>query len=159
MSAVIWGMYNDDGDLSDWKGGQSGQGYPYGSSGQVWAYCERLSFGAQATVKEVSSGDGRIRFRHNFGVKYRVDGVFVPIDFNVVVQLFDLLVKDDAVKMTDTDMGDLWVFLDSDVREKIAGQSLPEAARLHITGWAYPYLVTLGTQTPNENDYDPQPQE
>ena len=68
-----------------------------------------------------------------------------------------MLEQDDPVLLTDADMGNLYVFLDSEVREKVAGMSLPEAARLHITGWAYPYLVDLGTDKPNETSTDTAP--
>ena len=144
MSAVIWGMYNTDGTLSDQKGGTSGKGKSYGVSSEVWAYTERLSFLAQATKKEVFSGDGKVRFRHNFGLSYRIDGIFVPIQFYVVIQLLDMLVRDDPIQITDTDFGDIWCFLDTESREKIAGQTLPEAMRLHVTGWAYPNLMDKG---------------
>lgn len=137
MAAVIWGTV-------DWQGFTTGSGQAIGTPGVIWAYCERLNAQAQAGVKEVFDGGGVVRYRRNWGLKYRADGTFVPVSVQAASLLFDALYLDDPVLLTDTDLGFLWLFLDSRTREKVAGEAGPNANRLHITGWAYPALVQEG---------------
>ena len=137
MSAVIWGT-------QDLEGAPTGSGGQVGVNGTVWAYCERLSVSSQVGTKEVYDGDGNIRFRRNWGCKYRVEGTFVPISVSAEQQFRECVLVDDPVLITDTIYGLNWLFLDNVTRERIAGESGPGAFRLPITGWMYPALVQNG---------------
>jgi len=111
-----------------------------GSTGTVWAYTDRMNHTAQSQTKEVLNGTGVVKYRKNWGCKARVDGTFVIVDAANALVVRAALVADTAIKVTDATWGDLLVYLDSDSREKIAGESGPGACRVHITGWSYPVL-------------------
>ena len=137
MSAVIWGT-------TDEMGGTTGTGSTYGNSSNIWAYCERMTFAQNQSVKEVYDGDGVVRYRRNWGTKFRFEGTFIPVDWTVCTSLSALFASDVPIKMTDSDLGTLWMFIDSESHDKVAGESGPAAVRYHLSGWAYPLLVNGG---------------
>ena len=96
-----------------------------GSTGTVWAYTDRMSHTAQSQVKEVFNGVGDVKYRKNWGCKLRVDGTFVIVESTNASSIRAKIVADTAIKITDATLGDLDVYLDSDSREKISGESGP----------------------------------
>lgn len=117
-----------------------------GSTGTVWAYTDRLSHTVQSQTKEVFNGVGDVKYRQNWGMKMRIDGTFVIIESTNAKAIRAKIVADTPLKVTDATLGDVDVYLDSDAREKIAGESGPSACRMHITGWAYKCLGEGGVQ-------------
>ena len=112
-------------------------------TGTPWAYCERLSHSLQMGVKEVLDGNGVVKWRKNWGAKYRVEGTFVPYrDYAAIMSDLRtaMATNDSYVQITDTDLGTLHVYLDNQTRERIAGEGGPGAMRLTLSGWAYPAL-------------------
>jgi hypothetical protein len=109
-------------------------------TGTPFAYCERLTHALQAGTKEVLDGDGVVKWRRNWGAKYRVDGTFIPFDVSILPDLRAQMLSDDYVLINDSDLGTIHVYLDTQAKERMAGEAGPSAERLHVTGWAYPAL-------------------
>ena len=137
MPAVVWGT-------KDWNGFTTGKGSSIGTLNTIWAYIERVTWALQAGVKEVFDGDGVVRYRRNWGNKYRVDFTAVPVDAAATLALRNRILLDDPILIDDDIYGTTYVFVDNDTKERVAGEAGPGAERLHITGWAYPALVHDG---------------
>lgn len=115
---------------------------------EVYAYCDRLTHTVQMQVREVMNGLGDVKYRRIYQPKIRVEGTFTVIDEAAAEGVRGLFLEDTPILVTDETFGDINVYLDSETRERIAGESGPMAGKQHITGWAYPNLGegSSGTQ-------------